>query len=106
MDIEHLGYKTIDLLLELDLISDPADIFTFDTSQLLDVEGWGEISVGNLAEGATLDDVHLASAEVITGGLIELGTSPTATSLPWPGSWGSPPRKCTRWPPSTTISTW
>jgi DNA ligase (NAD+) len=50
MDIEHLGYKTIDLLLVRDLISDPADIFTFDVSQLLEVEGWGEISVRNLSD--------------------------------------------------------
>ena len=28
MDIEHLGYKTIDLLLSNGLIKDPADIFT------------------------------------------------------------------------------
>jgi DNA ligase (NAD+) len=49
MDIEHLGYKTIDLLLEKGLISDPADIFTFDVSVLLDEEGWGETSVSNLA---------------------------------------------------------
>lgn len=50
MDIEHLGYKTIDLLLENDLISDPAGIFTFDTDRLLDFEGWGEISVTNLRQ--------------------------------------------------------
>ncbi len=48
MDIEHLGYKTIDVLLDEGLISDPADIFTFDADQLLQYEGWGEISVGNL----------------------------------------------------------
>ncbi|MGD2102626.1 MAG: NAD-dependent DNA ligase LigA [Acidimicrobiia bacterium] len=50
MDIEHLGYKTIDLLLERGWITDPADIFAFDTSRLLDLEGWGEVSVRNLAE--------------------------------------------------------
>ncbi|MCI0424249.1 MAG: NAD-dependent DNA ligase LigA [Actinobacteria bacterium] len=49
MDIEHLGYKTIDLLLEMGLIHDPADIFTFDVTQLLGLEGWGETSVTNLA---------------------------------------------------------
>jgi DNA ligase (NAD+) len=48
MDIEHMGYKTIDLLLGNGLISDPADIFTFDSSQLLEFEGWGQISVDNL----------------------------------------------------------
>jgi DNA ligase (NAD+) len=48
MDIEHMGYKTIDLLLDDGLISDPADIFTFDVGQLRGREGWGEISVNNL----------------------------------------------------------
>jgi DNA ligase (NAD+) len=49
MDIEHLGYKTIDLLLKRGLISDPADIFTFDVAELGGLEGWGELSVSNLA---------------------------------------------------------
>lgn len=49
MDIEHMGYRTIDLLLDKGYISDPADIFTFDVNQLLDEEGWGEISVNNLS---------------------------------------------------------
>jgi DNA ligase (NAD+) len=48
MDIEHLGYKTIDLLLEQGYVTDPADIFTFNTDKLLDHEGWGELSVANL----------------------------------------------------------
>jgi DNA ligase (NAD+) len=48
MDIEHLGYKTIDLLLAEGLITDPADIFTFDVDRLRGREGWGEISVNNL----------------------------------------------------------
>jgi DNA ligase (NAD+) len=48
MDIEHLGYKTIDLLLAEGLITDPADIFTFDVHRLRGREGWGEISVNNL----------------------------------------------------------
>jgi DNA ligase (NAD+) len=50
MDIEHLGYKTIDLLLDQGLIRDPADIFTFDVDGLGEMEGWGETSVGNLAK--------------------------------------------------------
>ncbi|MDP9495403.1 MAG: NAD-dependent DNA ligase LigA [Actinomycetota bacterium] len=48
MDIEHMGYKTIDLLLSEGMISDPADIFIFDPDQLLGREGWGAISVANL----------------------------------------------------------
>lgn len=50
MDIEHMGYKTIDLLLGEGLITDPADIFTFDTSRLLEFDGWGQISVDNLSK--------------------------------------------------------
>src|SRR5690606_27755407 len=42
------GYKTIDLLLKLGLIVDPADIFTFDADRLLELDGWGETSVGKL----------------------------------------------------------
>ena len=49
MDIEHMGYKTIDLLLSEGLITNPADIFTFDVGQLQGREGWGEISVNNLS---------------------------------------------------------
>ncbi len=48
MDIEHLGYKTIDMLLNDGLIKDPADIFTFDPEELAGKEGWGAISIENL----------------------------------------------------------
>ena len=48
MDIDGLGYKTVDLLLSEGIISDPADIFVLRADELLGFEGWGEISVGNL----------------------------------------------------------
>jgi DNA ligase (NAD+) len=48
MDIEGLGYKTIDLLLFESIIEDPADIFTIEPDDLLGREGWGEVSVTNL----------------------------------------------------------
>ncbi|MBT8203136.1 MAG: NAD-dependent DNA ligase LigA [Acidimicrobiia bacterium] len=48
MDIEGLGYQTVDLLMSNDVISDPADIFTLDADTLLGFEGWGEVSVNNL----------------------------------------------------------
>lgn len=50
MDIEGLGYKTVDLLLAEGVISDPADIFTITAEDLIDFEGWGEVSVANLLE--------------------------------------------------------
>ncbi len=48
MDIEHLGFKTVDLLLSEGLIHDAADLFSLDAKDLLGREGWGEVSVGNL----------------------------------------------------------
>ena len=48
MDIEGLGYKTVDLLLSEELIHDPADVFTLNSDDLLGREGWGETSVSNL----------------------------------------------------------
>jgi len=48
MDIEHLGGKTIQMLMDEGAISDPADIFRIDPALLLEREGWGETSVKNL----------------------------------------------------------
>ncbi len=51
MDIEGLGYKTIELLIDEALISDPADIFFLTPEQFAGFEGWGEVSVANLMDG-------------------------------------------------------
>ncbi|HSR44701.1 MAG TPA: NAD-dependent DNA ligase LigA [Acidimicrobiia bacterium] len=51
MDIEGMGYKTIDLLISEGLITDPADIFFLDPAALLGREGWGDLSVSKLMEG-------------------------------------------------------
>lgn len=56
LDIEGLGYKTIDLLLREKLISDPADIFFLEADDLLGFEGWGEVSVANLL--AAIDEAR------------------------------------------------
>jgi DNA ligase (NAD+) len=48
MDIEGLGYQTVDLLMSSEVIGDPADIFTLDADTLLGFEGWGDVSVNNL----------------------------------------------------------
>ncbi|HJR92925.1 MAG TPA: NAD-dependent DNA ligase LigA [Acidimicrobiia bacterium] len=75
MDIEHVGYKTIDLLLRQDLISDPADIFTFDPAVLLEEEGWGEISVANLA-GAIAGAKDRPAARLLTAlGIRHVGST-------------------------------
>jgi len=48
MDIEGMGYQTVDLLLHESLIADPADIFSLEFDDLIRFEGWGETSVNNL----------------------------------------------------------
>jgi len=48
MDIDGLGYKTVDLLVEHGLVADPADIFALQPDDLLDFEGWGPKKVDNL----------------------------------------------------------
>lgn len=48
MDIEGLGYRTVDMLLERGMIADPADIYGITVDDLLPIEGWKETSAGNL----------------------------------------------------------
>ncbi len=48
MDIEGLGYRTVHSLLDLELIHDPADIYTLTEDDVCQIEGFGEISATNL----------------------------------------------------------
>jgi len=48
MDIEGLGDKIIEQLIERDLIKSPADLYTLDVQQLEDLERMGEKSAANL----------------------------------------------------------
>ena len=48
MDIEHLGYKTIDLLMHEGLVADPADIYALTEAAFEGREGWGDTSIANL----------------------------------------------------------
>jgi DNA ligase (NAD+) len=48
MDIEHLGYKTGMLLLDLGWVKDPADIYSITSEQLAQLPGFKERSISNL----------------------------------------------------------
>jgi DNA ligase (NAD+) len=50
-DMDKLGGKTIDLLLEQDLIKDAADLFTLKTEQLLELPGFKEKKAENIIGG-------------------------------------------------------
>jgi DNA ligase (NAD+) len=73
MDIEHMGYKTIDLLLTEGMISDPADIFIFDPDELLGREGWGAISVANLKKAIAAAKDRPASRLLTALGIRHVG---------------------------------
>ena len=75
MDIEHMGYRTIDLLLNEGLITDPADIFTFDPSDLLAYEGWGEISVAKLRDAIEAAKTRPASRLLTALGIRNVGST-------------------------------
>jgi DNA ligase (NAD+) len=48
MDIEHLGYKTGILLLDMGWVQDPADIYSLTREQLAELPGFKEKSIENL----------------------------------------------------------
>lgn len=48
MDIEGMGYQTVDMLLERGMIRSPADIFFLKGSDFEGIEGWREKSIGKL----------------------------------------------------------
>ncbi|MEF8853741.1 MAG: NAD-dependent DNA ligase LigA [Haloarculaceae archaeon] len=48
LDIEGLGEKSVQQLLDAGLVSDVADLYELDREALTDLEGWGEKSAENL----------------------------------------------------------
>ncbi len=81
MDIEHLGYKTIDFLINEGLIADPADIFRLTPAAFAGREGWGETSIGNLM--AAIDEAKdRPAARLLTAlGVRHVGPSVAALLL-------------------------
>ncbi len=51
MDIEGLGEKTVFALSDLELVSDVGDLYSLNQEQLLQIEGFGELSATNLLAG-------------------------------------------------------
>jgi DNA ligase (NAD+) len=49
MDIEGLGEKTVAQFIELGLLLDIGDIYAIDYDRIREIEGWGDVSVRNLA---------------------------------------------------------
>lgn len=87
MDIEGMGYKTIDFLLEKGLIDGPADIFFLTSEDFIQPDddpspraakspyfiGWGEISVGNLMNGIAAARDHPIARLLVGLGIRHVG---------------------------------
>ena len=94
MDIEGMGYRTIDTLLNVGLIADPADIYRLRVDDLLPLEGWKETSASNLIAaidasksrplgklvfGLGIDHVGGTVANLLAGEFMSIDTLRSAT---------------------------
>ena len=75
MDIDGMGYKTIDFLINEGLISDPADIFSLRPEHFEDREGWGETSITNLMNGIDAARDRPLARLIIALGIRHVGPS-------------------------------
>ena len=73
MDIENLGSETVRVLLDLGLIRDIPDIYTFNPKDLMEVEGFGEKKVELLTEGIERSKRQPFSVVLTSLGLDEVG---------------------------------
>lgn len=79
-DIEGLGGRSLDLFLELGLVSGPADLFRLERKDLVDLPGWGETSADKLLAGLVAVPERPWAAKIFALGLPQVGVT-TATTL-------------------------
>jgi DNA ligase (NAD+) len=75
MDIDGLGYKTIDFLLGEDKINDPADIFTLTAGDFAGFDGWADVSTSNLLAGVEAARDRPLSKLIVALGVRHVGPS-------------------------------
>ncbi len=78
-DIEGLGGRSIDLFLELEMISGPADLFGLQRSALAALPGWGEKSADRLMAGLAQARLRPWSAKIFALGIPQVGVSTALT---------------------------
>jgi len=78
-DIEGLGGRSIDLFLELGMISGPADLFGLERSVLADLPGWGGKSADRLMAGLAKARNRPWAAKIFALGIPQVGVSTALT---------------------------
>jgi DNA ligase (NAD+) len=73
MDIEGLGEKQVDLLMRAGLVRTAADFYRLPAEHLLELDGYGEISVGNLLEAIEASKQRPFGRVLFALGLEEVG---------------------------------
>jgi DNA ligase (NAD+) len=68
LDVEGLGAEAADQLVEAGLVGSVADLYELDAEDLTELEGWGEISAGNL-----LDELEASTEPELPDFLAALG---------------------------------
>ena len=80
MDIEGLGWKTIEALMDVGLVRDPADIFDLTVEKLLTVDRFAEKSATNIFDRIQAAKVRPLSRILLALGIRHVGDS-TADDL-------------------------
>ncbi len=79
MDIEGLGDKLVDQLIERGLIHDPADLYALDAAALADLERMGVKSATNLVEALTHSKTTTLARFLYSLGIREVGEATART---------------------------
>ncbi|EMA22533.1 NAD-dependent DNA ligase LigA [Haloarcula argentinensis] len=74
LDIEGVGEKAVQQLLDAGLVSDPADLYALTVEDLTDLEGWGETSARNLVNGMDAAREPPLADFLVALGIPEVGT--------------------------------
>ena len=87
MDIEGLGERTVSLFCREGLLADVADIYSLDFDRVQGFEGFGALSVANLA--AAINGLEVPALWPTCWWACPSGTSARTAASCWPGPWAT-----------------
>jgi DNA ligase (NAD+) len=87
MDIEGLGDKLVEQLLEAELVCTAADLYTLEASQLVELERMGQKSADNLVKALAVSRETSLSRFIYALGIREVGEATALSLAQHFGSW-------------------